>query len=58
MIFINPDCSQNKMQTANPDEYYSTSSMCLGNKEKASCFLYLLQFENTTLICETKIEYV
>ena len=28
-----------------------------GNKEKASCFLYLLQFENTISIRQTKIEY-
>jgi len=30
----------------------------LGNIEKVSCFLYLLQFENTTSIRQTKIEYV
>jgi len=28
----------------------------LGNKVKVSCFLYLLQFENATSICQTKIE--
>jgi len=30
----------------------------LGNIEKASCFLYLLQFENTTSVRQTMIEYV
>ena len=30
----------------------------LGNEEKVSCFVYLLQFENTTSIRQTKIEYV
>jgi len=30
----------------------------LGNKEKVSNFLCRLQFENTTLIPQNKIEYV
>ena len=47
------------MLIANPDAYYSRQyqACALANKEKVSCFLYLLQFENTISIRQTKIEY-
>jgi len=45
------------MPTANPDGYYS-KRVLNEQREKGSCFLFLLQFEIATLIRQTKKEYV
>jgi len=46
------------MLTANQMPTIVYQACALANKEKISWFLYLLQFENTTSIYPTKIEYI